>query len=206
MLSMCSVVKVKALTDEELKHIEGMNVTYLRDNYDSTGYRIFNQIERAEYGQLEDYIKPVHLYREYLDEDKLKSANSIPKDYVIVALNLSKKDHNSKDRIIAFNNDKRDDETVVVLREEEIEAFTLKVFQEYYVAYIEPLQVLVDIDLDIAMEDSGLMRDGFMKHGYFKLSDMSTSLYKLVNVNLEHELNEEIFFHTFESVNLRWAE
>lgn len=57
-----SLVAVKPLSEEEIKNIEGLDLEYLEENYDSTGYMVLDTEAWEDYPGLTKSMKPITLW------------------------------------------------------------------------------------------------------------------------------------------------
>lgn len=195
-----SVVKVRALSEEELSDIQGLSLEYILENFEANGYRVFKPREVDEHPGLKPYMQQVHLNAKKYDHAKMKLYYHVPADYILVKITPPKtKDGNAT---MVFVNP-----SGITLCEydtsEVIDGiFTEEKICEYYITYIEPIASLKQTDGIFLCKDHGITNfDGTVEAGYFPITwrmarDIKENLSKKYTNIFYMEHGERVFFHT----------
>lgn len=192
------IVKVRALSDEELAPLDGQSALYIRENYDSTGYKIYTPTEQKAYEYLSKYMRPVNLYYKEIDFEAIKDFSGIPSEFEFKKMTVL-----PEKKLIEFENSRGGSYTVTITSIM-LGHFIKKKYGQYYIAYVEPLQTIGDEDANDIVLTSGLTDEDFEPlPGYFPLHEITMSLDGIVTANLEHGPDEAIMFNTFESIDLK---
>lgn len=207
MLPKYSIVKARALDAAEMEAVMNSNVNYLAENYDTCGYRVFNAKEKDEYRDLARYMKPVTLYTNHLNFQNIRESLSLPPVCQIVDFS-----QNGNIGCFIFQNPDGTRFPRYLDRETAKNILVEQIFDEYYVAYVEPIYSFApNIGSKLAARHNITHDDGSIKAGYFSISwIMAVNMTKEApNVDptiFKHNTGEEMLFYTVESPRLKTKE
>lgn len=201
MLQTYSIVKARALSDEELSSINGMNVNYITENYDATGYKVFTPKEKQKYVQMAQYMKPISLYTRRINFDRIKKANSVPDDFHFNTIFKLCEMH-----VVEFIDSYDVNKLCVSLTTEEIQDKYMDTeYHNLYVAYIEPIAKLDNNNGHKLCSIVGAMDYRWnIGPGYYKVpKDAIPSFPTEVYAAIAKEDEDFLMFHTYELLSLK---